>query len=290
MLTIYPPEIHIDGDTARIEAVYDCDGKKNTLWFATDVKYREYLCHERADAFLVALLLHAMQQHHDIRVLASISTRLYYSLTHYMIPAFRHMRPDFKEVRITCDQLDNTLLPNAGGVGTGVSCGIDSLYTIMEHTTEDCPADYRLTHLVFFNAGSSGIGEAGRKLYRERLLHMQSFAKESGLPIIPMDSNIDDICDLPFVSKYTFSTVACALTLQKLFANYYYSSGAPVYRFRFQFDEAATYDVLSLSMLSTNDTTFFPAGTVKYRIEKTDALTNYPLSYRYLQCVHEGGA
>lgn len=282
MLTIFQPEIHIEGDTARLEAVYDCDGVKNTLWFSTTVEYADYLCHEHADAFLVALLFNAMKEHHDIHIKSTISTRLYYTLTRYFIPVLCHMNPSFIVINITCDKLDSTPLPSAGGVGTGVSCGIDSLYTIAEHTREECPIDYRLTHLAFFNVGSHGTGAEGRKLYHERLHNVRKFAQECGLPIVTIDSNVGDIGNVPFVAIYTVNNISCVLSLQKLFRNYHCSSGYAAYDFKFKWGDASYYEPYSLSMLSTNDTSFIPTGSAHYRTEKTAVVAEYPLSYRFL--------
>src|SRR5690606_961729 len=85
MLTIHQPEIIERENETVLQAEFECGDTKDILWFSTTKEFGSYLCHERGDAFLVAMLLYAMKRGEDIHILAPISERLYYTLTkHFM--------------------------------------------------------------------------------------------------------------------------------------------------------------------------------------------------------------
>ncbi|MCC7555726.1 MAG: hypothetical protein KO254_06375 [Methanoculleus marisnigri] len=287
MLTIHPPEIVEREDETILQAKFECGNTKDTLWFSTTKEYGRYLCHERGDAFLVAMLLYAMKRGEDIRILTPISERLYYTLTKHFVKVIADMFPGYHQVQIICD-IDTGKLENAGGVGTGLSCGIDSFCTVIEHTDESCPPNYRLTHLTFFNVGASGDygGEHARDLFHQRIEAVRPCADELHLPLVTLDSNINEVLNMNFVPTHTYRNVAAVLALQKLFKIYYYSSGYSLRQFEFNHSASGHYDVYALDMLSTDTTKFFSSGEIYSRVEKTEIVSTHPLSYKYLNvCV-----
>jgi hypothetical protein len=54
---------------------------KEDLWFETETEYGRYFCDEVCDAFVVAMLLPAVQTHQDIEC-DCISEKLLYNLNH----------------------------------------------------------------------------------------------------------------------------------------------------------------------------------------------------------------
>lgn len=287
MLTIHRPEIIERENETVLQAKFECGNTKDILWFSTTNEFGSYLCHERGDAFLVAMLLYAMKRGEDIHIFAPISERLYYTLTKHFVKVIADMFPGYRQIQIVCD-IDSERLENAGGVGTGLSCGVDSFCTVVEHTDESCPPDYKLTHLTFFNVGASGDygGDHARDLFHQRIEAVRPCADELQLPLVTLDSNINEILDMNFVPTHTYRNVAAALTLQKLFKTYYYSSSDSLWQFELNHSASGLYDVYSLDMLSTNDTKFFSSGEIYSRVEKTDIVSIHPLSYKYLNvCV-----
>lgn len=287
MLTIYPPEIIEHENETVLQAAFECGNTKDTLRFSTTKEFGKYLCHERGDAFLVAMLLYAMKRGEDIHILAPISERLYYTLTKHFVKVIADMFPGYHRVQIIAE-IATGQLENAGGVGTGLSCGIDSFCTVIEHTDESCPPDYRLTHLTFFNVGASGDygGEHARDLFHQRIEAVRPCADELHLPLVTLDSNINEVLNTNFVPTHTYRNVAAVLALQKLFKIYYYSSGYSLRQFEFNHSDSSHYDVYALDMLSTDTTKFFSSGEIYSRVEKTEIVSTHPLSYKYLNvCV-----
>lgn len=287
MLTIYPPEIIERENETVLQAAFECGNTKDTLRFSTTKEFGKYLCHERGDAFLVAMLLYAMKRGEGIHILAPISERLYYTLTKHFVKVIADMFPGYHRVQIIAE-IATGQLENAGGVGTGLSCGIDSFCTVIEHTDESCPPDYRLTHLTFFNVGASGDygGEHARDLFHQRIEAVRPCADELHLPLVTLDSNINEVLNTNFVPTHTYRNVAAVLALQKLFKIYYYSSGYSLRQFEFNHSDSSHYDVYALDMLSTDTTKFFSSGEIYSRVEKTEIVSTHPLSYKYLNvCV-----
>ncbi|WP_197035379.1 hypothetical protein [Rossellomorea vietnamensis] len=135
-----------------------------------------------------------------------------------------------KNINIFCSKLDSKTIENVKAVGTGLSCGIDSFSTIYDHNKEECPNEYSITHLTFFNVGSHGShgGEKANKLFNERKRNVQRCAHELGKDLVIVDSNISEILKIPFPETHTLRSVSAALTLQKLFNIYYYSSAVHI--------------------------------------------------------------
>ena len=270
----------------RAPIACECGKLPDHLWFATGPEYGHYLVEERGDAFLVAVLIHALREKHDIRLLALISERLFYSVTEYLIPALHRALPTLGQISIDCE-LDSTVWPNARAVGAGNSCGVDSMFTVAKHTSPTCPAGFRLTHLTFHDCGSHrrhlfsvdpGLADDRRELTSQ-------FAREIGLPQVSVDTNLNTLpeaINLPFEQMHTYLNTACALALQKLFKTYYYSSSFPADVFRFTLADSAYYDTFTLPLLATEQLSFSAAGKAYSRAEKMQQLMEYEPSHSFL--------
>jgi hypothetical protein len=285
MLTIHHPEVIERENETILQARIESKELDEVLWFSTSSEYGRFLCHERGDAFLVALFLYAMRRGMDITVEAPVSERLYYMLTKHLMPTITTIFPHCHLVKVHCP-LDEGHLDSAGAVGVGFSCGVDSMYTISKHTKEDCPRSRKLTHLAFFNVGASGDfgGDVARDLFRRGAEAVRPCAEELGLPMVTLDSNLSEILMMNYVATYVYRNAAAVLALQKLFNVYYFSSGYSLRQFELSPADSGHYDFYSLSMLSTNDTELVMSGETLSRLEKTDVVSEYPLSYRHL-CV-----
>lgn len=283
MLVIDKPEIKRRGKETVVLAEYAINNDRSHLWFSVSEEYEKYLVTENADAFVIGLLLLAMKNGESIQVNASMSRRLYYSLTHYVIPALNLANPEWKPIEIVVSgQLTSRDLNEAGAAGTGVSCGIDSFCTIVDHL--DCEREFEIKYFTFFNAGSHGEmgGDLARKVFLDRLELVKPFAEKVDIPIIAMDSNISEILLMDHQQTHTVRDVACVLNLQKLFRNYYYASAYRFDYFELNPRSSGGYDLLLLSMLSTESTTFFSSASQYTRVERTEKVSNYPLSYSHL--------
>ena len=226
-LKIYSPELVDFGESVRLQSRFEVNGKQDILWYEVKKRYGEYLTLERADAFLIGLLLLALKGGYDIRISSVLSERLYYQVTKYLIPLLSQIH-GYKKIKIYCEKTSSEVLPCGGGVGTGLSCGIDSFSTIYDHLAKTNDVDsHEITHYTFFNVGSHGSlgGEKAYTLFKKREVIVKSCAEELGKELISVDSNLSELLQMNFKETHTFRSMSATLALQKLFNVYYYSSG-----------------------------------------------------------------
>lgn len=258
------------------------------LWFEVEEEYKEYLVYEKEDAFLVAILPYAIKKELDIVVKGKISEKLFYQLNTYLLPIL--CKKFNKRIIKINSEIDNIKYNKKNAVGTGVSCGIDSFYTIQNHCNRK-EQDYNITHLTFFNAGASGEygGDKARELYKKRMKFAKDFAINNNFKFVCVDSNMNEFLMMNHEKTHTFRSLSCVLILQKLFSKYYYSSACEFDRCNIDADNGCGYfDNLTLPCLSTEDVIFYSAGTEINRIGKVDKVTNFTPSYNHLNvCIKE---
>ncbi|MFC3886042.1 hypothetical protein ACFOU2_22205 [Bacillus songklensis] len=283
MIIIYEPEIKKNDKEVRLQAVFEVDGQKDVLWFEVEEKYSIYLTNERADAFLVGLLWYALKNGHDIKVLSPMSERLYYTVNKYLVPVIAEIH-GYKTIKVMCNQLAAKPISNAGAVGTGLSCGIDSFSTICDHMGDGVPGKYKITHFTFFNVGSNGDfgGKQALNLFEERTKIAKACADELGKELIMVNSNLSEILHMSFRQTDTLRSMSAVLALQKLFKVYYHSSTVHIKDFRLSKSLLACSDIFNLNMLSTENTSLFSSCANYTRVDKTRMVAKFEPSYKYL--------
>ena len=252
-----------------------------------------YLCDSRSDAFVVALLWYALMTGADIEYEAPISEQLYFGITELLIPA----------VCKNCSiihlhgPVSNQRIENANGVGTGMSCGIDSLYSLKKYTAQNLPDDYKLTHLAYFNMGAifhpnrdtkkvyelKEFYEVTDKMSIEKMNNALHVGEIKGLPLIYVESNLDkDYYRGGYGYTGVYRNCACVLAVQKLFSKYYCSSAGWPEFFDLSLTEGSEhYETLLCNAFSTESLQFIISDYAT-RLEKTIALADDQLAMEYL--------
>ena len=293
VMRIHMPEVEREGNFVKLKALVEQSNHKGYLWYSVPYPYQEYLVRERADAFVVGLLLLAMKNGEDIYVNGAMSEKLFYNLTHYYMHILRLVIPNLHFVKIVCKQLHRPIPNPRGGVATGFSGGVDSFCVLNDHFFGEITNGYRITHLTFHNVGPHLGG--WQKLFEERFAHIQPCAQELGLPIIKIDSNLDEwlsLSGLHFSMTHTSADVSAVLTLQGLIRCYLYASG---YKYKDCCRELlkgahdiAAVDPMSVHLLSTEATECISVGSQYSRVEKTIRISDLPVTYRYLNVCVKG--
>ena len=290
MIRIEKPQIISDNEKASLEAYITINNSKKKIWFQVEKKYEQYLCHERGDAFLIAVLNYAMRNGEDIQCDAPITEELFYNLDKILINALISYNPSFHRTQINAP-LATEVLPSAGAVGTGISCGVDSLHALACQTNLKFKK-HNITHLTFNNVGSHGEGEYAQKLYNERLIEPQKFAKEYGFEFVPSNSNLMDVIPQNHFKTHTYSSMFAVFCLQKLYSVYYYaSSGYSYHEFTLidkPYNSCGSYEMLSLALFSTKQIRIYSEGEGMTRLTKLKDVVKYPPSYKYLNVCLKG--
>ena len=283
MIEIENIRIEDQNDKSKLCADIRYNGNITTLWYEVDKEYKKFLCTERADAFLVALLLFAMEKNENINIIdVPITSKLYFNITHYIIPIFSRENK-YKKIIINTS-LDDKELDNENANGTGISLGVDSFTTLKEYT-EKCPENLKINWLTFFNVGShkENGGEEGRNLFLKRKKISRRFAEKNNFKFIAVDSNISEFLRQKFIQTHTFRSVSAVLAIQKLFKNYYYSSGFSLYDFKVNILQPAQFDVYILNFLSNGNVSFYSTGcTYINRLNKVEYIKDYKLAQENL--------
>ena len=137
-------------------------------------KFADYIVSERVDSFLVGFLHYALYHRLDIKCEAPVSAELHYYLTKTLIPALTSICD--RRIRIYADLVEKR--SDVGfAIGTGASCGIDSLFLLKRHLNHPVK-NLRLTHVAINNVGAfrSGSGQFLRAVENSKRL-----AEEAGL-------------------------------------------------------------------------------------------------------------
>ena len=288
MIKIEKPYLISHKNTSRLicDLLID-ESEIYSVWFEVESQYSKYLCTELIDGIVVNILLYCMENGHDIKSDIPISERLFYHLDKNLIPAISKYINKYKRIKIYAP-LTN-LKFSGKGVGTGISGGVDSFYTILKNYNKQTTS-FNVTHLCFFNAGASGNygGDAARDLFYKRLEQIKPIANNFNLPLIYVDTNINELLHQEHVKSHTFRSLAIPLLLQKLFFVYYYASGYSFKKTEIDFNNPAKYDLLTTHYLSNENITFYSCGGETERIGKVETIANNEIAQKYLNvCISD---
>ena len=266
------------GELAKISVILSGE-KAGELFFEVGLEYAKYFAVDRADCFVLALLPQAAMDGVDIVSRVPVSERLLFQINTFLCGTLAEVYTQ-RKIKITAP-IVREKLENAGAVGTGITCGVDSLYSIAEYSKTPFPSQ-DLTHLCLFNVGSHNIGlDAPKEMEEFRVDLAKRFCKKNGYEFLRINSNVHDFS--PNYARYfTVLNAAAAMALPKLFSSYYSSSGCAVSEFHLTGTDLAHFEIFVLDCLSTEHLKFYSTGTEVSRFEKVKTLSNYAPSYEFL--------
>ncbi len=253
-----------------------------------------YAMTDRIDAVVAGLMIFAIKQGYDFESHLPITDELYYNLTRHFICALTETN-HLHRPRIIATQI-KVCQKTAHIVATGVSCGVDSSYTICSHKT-GVPESHKITHLAYFNAGShADNGEDASALYAARRQHVLNYCAETEREIIEAESNLPDIINkhahsYTHLEHHTFMMLFCVLSVQRGVSRYYYSSSSTYVHFNCQIAQDSIrppgdYDLLTLTAHSLSNINFSSAGAEVTRLNKLKLIAENPTESKYLNvCV-----
>lgn len=293
LLKIGVPKVEIQGKRALLIApVNDC-GVEKQLFYSVDKNYTEYLTYERSDAFVTALLYYAMVKNLDIEWETPCDEQLIYQLKAYFIPTyvseFSFMHKINLIGKVTTEQVNL-----ANGVATGLSNGVDSIYTIKKNMN-DAVDTYKLTHVLFTDCFTTDNSVEYQKDYLKNYLGiLPDCANELGLEFIfvqfhpDVNFSIGHIDDkkcgvIQDVGLFTLKYCSMAMALKKLIKIYYFSGGVSPSDFSFRENDMAYHDIFTLPLISTRNQWFYSTGTEVTRLQKVEYIAGWDYARKHLQ-------
>lgn len=286
MITIKKPQISIEKNKAILTCKVLIDDEEREIFYEIDKEYKDYLCVERADAFVIAAIYYAMKYHHDISSELPITSSIYHNLTTYLIPALSGYSDKLSKISLKMPLID-VPIATKGEVGTGMSCGIDSLHALKNYLNPECQ-DMKLTCLCVNNVGSFKAysekyrGMGSDKAREAIIKRAEKVSKEVKLPLIVTDSNIHSVFPDTYYRIHTFANMFSIFLLQKFFKIYYYASigyDLSYYNIKDSYSlDSAEYDLLTCFCLNTETLKIYPEGIEKHRMEKTAEIADFDIA------------
>ena len=249
------------------------------------LKHRRHIC---AISAAMHLLWHCCLLPCGVGCGTPMSRRLHYQLEQYLIPALCSKgdlyHPLKLRIPVTAERLENR-----GGVATGFSGGVDSMYTLMTHIGQDMPG-IRLTHLLIANVGTLESDHNTQLLRVMAQNARMGIAGELGLRVITVDSNLQILQEQHYLSVAVYRIPAAVLALQNLFRVFLHSGAYEFSHFSFVAENTAYYEILPLSCFETDTTVFYSTESHISRIQKLKELSDFPLAWKYLHpCIYAEG-
>lgn len=281
--------LRLDGERRRIHIhVRGYDESQtifnSTLWYEFDSSYEKYLCADRCDSTVVTFLIPIMKKNYDVvRSSYPMSKKLWYDLTYHVIPQLSAAGKGlYSQVKLDVPLTDETYHGRA--VGTGMSRGVDSFATFYEYGKDFPIPEMRINQLCYFNVGAhhgQGVEDRSQhERYLGQLAGTKEFAKQVGMPLLDVDSNVREfivkIARDKFYPTHTYRNLGVVLLFQKLFRCYYYSAAYNITDFSSDLaDDSSHYEKWLIPYLCTESTVFRSSGQNWSRIEKVRFLTEH---------------
>lgn len=283
MIIQIPELIENANGTVRIQSPIQTREGKRVLWYELDSKYKDYLTVDRLDAFVVGLILYAMQTNEEIVVDGPISNKLARNLKYYM-HIMKMFYPEWHVVPLQTPILDPlNQCPRGQAVGSSFTTGIDSYCTLWDNfknSESDCN---RITHLFNIHTGQKGCQNLdGRVLFRKRLQSISEAAKQMNLELVVIDSNQETFYGFDGNSEtHGPRFISGALLLQKLFSIFYFPSSD-------QYSDFIPYGSTPLAdpLLSTEVLDIVHDGAQYSRIEKTKMISDWDITQSFMTVCH----
>lgn len=288
MITIGKPYIEKRGtETFLLADIKDEKQQaESQIWFSVDNEFADGLFTDTADAFVMLMMMVGMKTGQDIRVEAPVSAKLLFNIENTIQPIFVKALNGFKHIHIEAEPYTDKIEGN-NGVGCCCSLGIDSFSSFLKHYGDNVSAGYHVTHLTLFNSGQLGDidVEGAEKNLRETVESLKPFAEEVGLPIVAVNSNLNQLfrpAGITLLQSFIPRTLSCALALQKLFGKYLYSSSYSVEDFTMSDTDISHMEQAYVPLISTQNLETVLSNPAMTRVEKTKFIAQFPITEKYL--------
>lgn len=282
IIHIGKPRLENSGDKARVVADITIDDQSHPLWFEVDQSYREYLCFERSDAFLLAMLYKAIHEGYDIVCEEVVTEDLLHNIEHVLIDGVVKAVKGAYRPSVICETA--TALAQGAYVGTGISCGVDSLHAVKDYL-EPKYHSYKLDFLILYNVGA--YWKEGSQ-FNWQLSQARKFSEEYGVKLIETSSNLHLEFPRDHLYAVKYSNGFAIFALQKLWRKYLYASDG--YDFRdcllsvHQIENSVWMDAIAGLAYTIPGLQVVSEALTETRFEKMRALIDFEPAQKYLDC------
>lgn len=297
--------IEKNGNLVRMVTPIIENGEERKVFVEVEKKWAKYLTTERADSVLFLVLPVALREGYDIYCESPVTEMFLHNINEILIPHLALGDKRIKKIKVYATTESSKI--GGKGVGTGISCGVDSLHTVQEYTRGLYP-DMELSHLVIASANAELWNTVNSDMYHWESEHKTQFERYNevcdytGLPLVKIYSNyFHYVCSKVYkrdwaiyhhLYVHTYITMATVLSLKKLWKTYYFSSAYDFTYFNLNgnmTEDAAYCELLLMETLTVPDFFCFSGGAQYDRADKMRMLMDYPLAQKTLHPCHSDG-
>ena len=304
MLEISNLRIEKNEEIQKLVADIKVEGIKNPftesqIWFQTDEGNGMKFSCDSYDAFVLVPTYLAMYYKTDLHIKGNVSRKFYRNLVHYIIPLFCNFSDNLERINVIVDGFTDSDTTSGGGtrlVGTGISCGIDSLSTIFDNYVKEEHPEYRINSLFLFNCGTHGDfnDSKANTIFDSRVRMNKTAANELGLKMYIVNSNLHSFTHLIGEQKMGYIAIySCILSLQNQIKRYYVSSSysyQEMLQFHEQahdFDMAEYCESVLIPLIHTEKLELILDGSQYKRSKKTENIADWEFAQKHLNvCVN----
>lgn len=290
--------LHIEnrGGWSYLVCNFDVEGmespfREKTMWFSVKHENEELLSAETYDAFFLVPLYLGMYYHANIKICGKISKKLYHNMMTYGQKIIKNFSDDvdFTEVRV--DQLTDEVFVGKKMIGTGISCGVDSLSTIYDRYVKEDDIDYKVNSLFIFNCGTHGHYEDQdtQVRFNSRYEMNKKAADAMDLPTYQVNSNIHAFTHRIAEQKLGyFAIYSCILSMEKNIKKYYLASSysydelLTFHEQSHDFDMAEYTESYFVPLIQTESSELILDGGQYKRSQKTANIADWPIAQKHL--------
>ena len=255
-----------------------------TIWFEINERNEKDCELQTVDAFLIAILPYAFANNFNILVSDTtyISEDLLFQINELLLPSLRFSK-DFKiynDINVVANKING--LKVGTGCGTGFSRGVDSFYTLLKN--KDI-----VNYAFLFNTQAYGVsgGEIAEGLfdkdYEEAKCAIDDYNRlyEKDVKLIEVNTNVHEQFKIRIGYAGTYRDAAIAVLFRPLIGKYLYSTTHTINDFSIGY--CRQYENWILPCLSSQGQKLYSFGGAAVKPEKIDYISNYEITYDYLQ-------
>ena len=302
-------DFHEEGkEKSRLICDVECGfSDEKSVWFTVDRKYKDWLCDDVYDAFLMAMLMPVMYYNEDLEIDGYVSRKIYLNVINYVIPSKHAYDPNtsFPKISVFGHKEPAKM---GGRIGLGFGGGVDSFTSLHDHYFEPIDDENVVDTLCFFLTDNYGAALdpdskvraaaffENTKSLAEKLKMDACFVDSTSIFLYHPKANdqytLTDREQRIFINGF-WARIACALSIQKGLKRFIMSSSSSykdsllyqceMYKSgRLWLDEWSAIFIMPL--LSTNSLELIEDGE-KYnsRTEKIERIISNPLVREHIR-------
>ena len=280
---------------------------EKNVWFSVEKKYKEWLCADVYDAFLMAMLYPAMYNQEDIEIDGAVSRKLLINVNNFVQAAKNTFDSESHIVTVKAKSFATVTKLKETHIGLGFGAGIDSFCSLEDHFFHPIDDENKVDTLCFLLVDNYGdpceeISKCrGYNFYK----NTEAVAEEIGINACFVDgtsmfkfhvphSVIHSARDLRIYINGFWARIACVLALQKGLRKFLISSSSSYRDSLYYHNQMYKNGVLWLDEWSegfmlplvspigldiVTDGAQYPSKN-----EKIEKVINLPIVHKHLRC------